>query len=377
MHRLLAFVVALTLLLAAVSARSVAAQGDGAALPQVGDPVTFPLDAEGELGEATVTVEEVIDPFEELADDFAPEDETRYVLATVTVENGGDEVLSVDPATIFVQDADGFIYRAMEEPFAAEETEPAPLVEPADIDGGETAEAAVGFAVPEDAVLTAVYHDPDDDRLITLAVLEPASSGDEGTAEADDDEDAETPEADDATAEANDATAEADDEDADDEGEETPEADDEGTAATSGDLDCGDVETYYDDTDERLVRLNEIVDGLINLDADTAAADPTGTVEQFREHADELEAFAVEQEDEDVPAGLEDLNDAGVEMFETLAEGFDQVADAFEAAFTSGDTSGLAEAQATIIEGGELNAEFVADLNAVAEDCGIETVASS
>src|SRR5262245_5211496 len=108
MRRLFALLVAVLLFGSSLSV--VAAQAVAPANPEIGDDVTF-VDADGNEA-AVLVVEDVVDPFEDSADD-APS-RSHFVLVTLSIENTGEEVLEVDPATVFLQDQDGFLYAAEE-----------------------------------------------------------------------------------------------------------------------------------------------------------------------------------------------------------------------------------------------------------------------
>jgi hypothetical protein len=71
-------------------------------LPEVGTPVVFPLGTDG--GAVTITVTQIVDPFGALGGGTPPAG-IRYVYVGLTVANGGQAPLAVDPKAVFVVDA--------------------------------------------------------------------------------------------------------------------------------------------------------------------------------------------------------------------------------------------------------------------------------
>ena len=356
MRRMVALV-ALALLVASLAGVGRAGAQDAPTLPGVGDPVTFPA-SEGE-GDVTITVTEIVDPFGAFGAGSPPEG-SRYVYVVLTVANGGGEPLTFDPATVFVVDADGFVYRPADlfDPSTASQT-----VEPGgDVEGG------VVFAVPEEAVLAAVYHDPADDRLVLLAVLgaAPAGGGEDG-----DESDGGTADGtDDGEADGDDGTASADD-GGEADGGEADGGEDGGDGATSievGDVDCEEFAPYYEDITARIADVAAIgaqMEDLINL----VQTDPVGAGDTVQGWADDIAALAEEQAQAEVPAGLEDLNAQAVQAMETYADGFSQLA----AGLASLDATALQAVVPVLQEGDDLMTEVEDTLASVAEECGIDT----
>jgi len=173
MRRLLAFLLALTLL-GSLSLAPVAAQDDDATpeadgTPRAGGEETILVDDRGdEL--AAITVEDVIDPFEDFAEFFTPEEDARYVAIEVTVENldQDDDVFAVDPYPFQLTDEDGFVYTYT---FVSREddAEPAEL-ESTEIEPGDSTSGLLFYAVPEDVDLDTLYYNSNE-QLLQLADL--------------------------------------------------------------------------------------------------------------------------------------------------------------------------------------------------------------
>ena len=315
--------------------------------PAVGDAVTFlrDPDAGSAAGTVTITVNQVVDPFAAFGPTVAPAGR-RYVYVGLTIANDGETPLVIDPASFFVQDADGVVARPID-PFAA--TPAAAADRSFTVAAGATEAGGVVFAVREDAVLARLFHDPAPDRLILLASFA-APAGAEPTPTP-------PPAAVDATATVAGDTP-------------TPAAaEDEATGtATAADISCDGFQAYYDETTERIDRLAEVEEELADL-VNTLLANPTGAATTLEGLATEFEGLAADQRDATVPAGAEALNDRIVAMFETYAEGLGQLASGLAAM----NPAALQGAIPLISEADELSREVAAQLDAAAAACGIPT----
>lgn len=118
---------------------------------------------------ASVTVEEIIDPFEAYADNSVPARGNHYVMARVAVTNSGPRALTVDPRAFTLQDGEGFLYV----PVNIQQTEDGslPALERLDLLPGETATGAVGYLVINGVDLDHLLWQPSADRMIVLADL--------------------------------------------------------------------------------------------------------------------------------------------------------------------------------------------------------------
>jgi hypothetical protein len=359
MRRLLTSLVVMTVVLAVAGLaplQFLSVRAQDAALPGVGDPVTFPVDESG--GTATVTVTQVVDPFGSFGAGAAPEGE-RFVYVAIDVANGSDEPLDLDPATIFVVDTEGFVHRPGEA-FNTGEAGGTQTIAP-----GEEVAGGVVVSVPEETTLAAVYHDPAEDRLILLALLTgSAPSGEDGDGDGDGDGGpAATEEPDTGIDDDGDDEEDGDDgdgEDGDGEGgDETPVA--------IEDVDCAAFETYYAETNDRIAQLEAVAAGMEDL-VNLLTTDPTGAGATVQEWADALIALAEEQENAEVPAGLEALNDQTVEMFNTYADAFEQLA----RGLANFDVAAVQAIVPILQEGDALATEVIDQLEALAAQCGIE-----
>jgi hypothetical protein len=272
-----------------------------------------------------MTVSQVVDPFGAFGGGTPPAG-SRYVYVGLTIANGGDGPLTVDPATLFVVDAAGFVYRPSDLFGGAELQTVAP---------GASVAGGVVFAVPEDAVLTAVYHDPAEDRLIWLALLGGAAPVVEttpagGTA---------TP---------------------------VPPA---SVTPVAGDVDCDAFAAYLAGTQERIARLEAIGAEAADL-VSIAMADPFEAATTVQGWADDTAALAEEQAQAAVPAGLEELNNQAVEAFHTYADAFGQLATGLE----NFDPDALGAFQTILTEGDTRMTQTIDALNALAGSCGLDGI---
>lgn len=189
--------------------------------PEQGEPQAI-VDIEGnEI--AALTVTDLVDPFEEYGEFTEPEEGTRFVLATIEVENTGERPFEFSPFDIFVRDTLGRTYGStfvsVEDDFEEEN----PELEDRNMSSGETHSGVLYFVVAEDAELSDVlYQSTGNDTSVLNSIADLSSGGAPADdAAAGDDADA-TPATDDADA-ADDAGT---DTDADADAEETVEADD-------------------------------------------------------------------------------------------------------------------------------------------------------
>ena len=310
--------------------RAATAFAQGVTEPAVGEPVTFLRDpaAGADGGEVTITVDQVVDPFATFGATAAPPG-TRLVFVSLTIANAGDSPLTVDPATFFVQDADGLLSRPID--LATSDTVDSFTVEPdASLAGG------VVFAVGEDAALARLFHDPAPDRLIFLANLA-------GPAVVVPTPDATTPTADNG-------------------GGQTP------VPSGTGEIDCANFAAYYDETKARLDRLEGFSADLETV-VDSILTDPIAATSTIEGLIAELDQFAEEQRNATVPAGAESLNDRIVAMYERYSEGFRQMADGLQTL----DPTAIQAAIPIVSEADDLNQQILTDIAAAAEACGVST----
>lgn len=179
----LAFVVALLVVALAWGAQRPAVAQEGTPAAAESTPEVAYDDADGnEL--ALLAVEEVVDPVDEAPAGATPDDDERYALLALVVENTGEEDLPLDPATFLLRDDDGFLYGAdpdlqdaLQAAAATPEATAAAAETPfadGDLAPGEERAGLIGFAIREDAELAQVLFVPETGRLLILADLDEA-----------------------------------------------------------------------------------------------------------------------------------------------------------------------------------------------------------
>jgi len=137
------------------------------ATPEIGTEIPY-LELDGdEIG--TVTVLDVVDPFDDFSEFFDPEEGTRYVMVEVQVRSIDDDI-EVNPYDFGLLTSDGFLYRPA---FVSRpEGGGGPLdLENTELEEGDDVSGAVFFAVPEEAELGHLTWAPEFDRLLLLLDL--------------------------------------------------------------------------------------------------------------------------------------------------------------------------------------------------------------
>lgn len=120
----------------------------------------------------SITVNEVINPWEDFSEYSKPERGFYYMALNVTVENIGDDEQEFSDFDFMVRDEFGFLYGTT---FASidEESESADIgeLEGDDIDAGDSITGLIIFALPNEGELVDVFYAPYG-RLITIATLD-------------------------------------------------------------------------------------------------------------------------------------------------------------------------------------------------------------
>jgi hypothetical protein len=145
------------------------APGATRARPVIGDSVNYISESGSEIGSLKVT--EMVRPWDEFGEYYAPDSGTEYVAFVIEVTHlgsRGDLIVRADDFRL--QDVDGFLYsRAWVDSGSGAEYVPSdPEI---GIAPGETAEIIVVYQVLSGVDLSAVFWQPDYQRLITLADL--------------------------------------------------------------------------------------------------------------------------------------------------------------------------------------------------------------
>lgn len=177
MHRLL-LIIALLGAFVAGSVGTVAAQdatpegpqagpSGAAGDPAVGEAVVY-VNEQGDEA-AQVSVDEIIDPFEDYDEGAGPERGSRYVAVRITVEATGEDAVEVSTFDIGLQDSQGFfVGDALV--FRTEEQEEAdPELEDANLAPGDSVSGLLFFAIFEENTIDHIFWQPESGRLITLA----------------------------------------------------------------------------------------------------------------------------------------------------------------------------------------------------------------
>jgi len=301
-----ALALAIAALLVPALAAAALAQADGAA-PGVGTAVPF-VGTEGSTL-AEITIDSVVDPFEDYDPNSPPDRAYHVVLLTITVANTGSRPFAFDPNAVAIQDADGFLSRPRYVPRTEESLAALPDYPAGEVPPGDTVSGALAYQALNGLALHTVVYLPASDRLVVLASLTRASTA---SVPADTDADA-------ATAEASADTAAGDGASQD--------------ASASG-LDCAIAEDWATGTGERLDSVALLVEELETFDRDTA--DPA----RLAEMGDEFQALANDQATARIPPELAAANDGFVDAYEAYAAAFAIVAQAAE----DGDIDAVATA---------------------------------
>src|SRR5215216_4863171 len=158
--------------------------------PALGETVSI-VDSEG--GSGSVTVSEVVDPFEDVEPGQTPTEGGRFVMVTLVYENTSDGRFFVEPYGLLLRDEDGNLWSSTSVT-RLEGTELVPDITSAQLAPGDRLSGAVVFVVPEGTGLAGIYTSPVSGQLLQLADLESGAADEAGAAtDATDDESAGIP----------------------------------------------------------------------------------------------------------------------------------------------------------------------------------------
>lgn len=135
--------------------------------PAVGDAVAYVNEQGDEV--AQITVDEIIDSYEEYEEGYDPERGTRYVAVRFTVEATGEDPVPVEIYDLSLVDSQGFwigydsVYRT------AEQEADDPPLEDTELAPGDSVTGLVFFVVFEENDVDQVIWQPEGDRLIPVA----------------------------------------------------------------------------------------------------------------------------------------------------------------------------------------------------------------
>jgi hypothetical protein len=287
--------------------------------PAPGESVAI-VDSEG--GSGSVTVSEVVDPFEDVDPSQAAPEDGRFVMVTLVYENTSDGKFFVEPYGLLLRDANGNLWSATSVT-RLEESELVPDITSAQLAPGDRLSGAVIFVVPEGTDLAGIYTSPVSGQLIQLADLE-SDSADEATV-------------------TEDSTAES-----------------VATPAASADIGaCAGLEPWLTSARERIQRASEM-----SLE-DATLED----LESLAEHVDEYAAMAEAQLTDQAPPEAEAAAKALVATFQAYSDSIDQILGANE---PGKDVAlELTEGMNTFNDAGSRLNEIEAELDRIAAECGL------
>ena len=176
MPRPIAFAAALFLAVSVMFSSLAEARAQMSA-PTLGTPIPY-VDADG-VARGSITVTEIIDPFEQYNPDYPPEAGSRVVAVTVAFDADAGDRFEVTPWAVVLQDSDGFIWTQGSVLFAADML--IPELTSQTLAPGSRITGIVGFVLPDGAEPARVFYQPESSRLIALAELSdvtPPSLGD-------------------------------------------------------------------------------------------------------------------------------------------------------------------------------------------------------
>jgi uncharacterized protein DUF4352 len=304
----------------------------------LGDPVTLYTTDYAE--EASVTTEDVVDNFDDLASGAKPQSGLKFVGVTVTFENTGEEAFTPNPGSVFLGTTDG-IFWAPESSVdrSSDAIDETPDLTDDPVDAGDSVTGFVGFQIPEDLDIAYVMYLPDTTRLIRIY---DANVEDNGTATAGEDNKNDgglgpigktTP---------------------------TPSSGSKKTPTASGD-ECAGATDWQDVTLDTLGTWGGVFRNLDLSNPDAAAANDA------RDGADTIRDLVAQQRDSNPPPAAEELNDMLVQAYEDSAQALEDIADAIDA----GDSAAFQDAIQTISDiGSSFTEGDVADtLNELKSTC--------
>jgi Domain of unknown function (DUF4352) len=297
-------------------------EGDVAA---EGDAVEI-INSDGSPG-GTITVDERIEPLEGVSS--GAERGFEFVGITVTIENTGDQPLSIEPYSFYITDEEGFSYTSYgayrdEEAEAALPSLPyGTVVEP-----GAAITGLVSYQILNGTKIGLVYYAPSYDRHVRLAEYAddraPGLTGEEPTFEV-------TPADEDFSSD-----------------EETP------VAVTPG---CEGVLEWAESSIPLILAWSEAYFTVADFVDSGNGLSPADA----RDAADAAAGLAAAQEEIDVPDIAQDGQDALISVFEQTATGLDDLATALE----NGDDAGIDAARSNLAaiatavdDGGEFDKPF-------------------
>ena len=135
--------------------------------PQLGETVALP-DSQGGVG--SVTVSDVVDPFDAVEEGQTPPEGTRFVQVTLVYENSSDGRFFIEPYGLLLRDANGDLWNSTSVS-RPNESEIVPDLSSAQLAPGDRLSGVVTFAVPVGVGVTGIYDSPVSGQFLQLAAL--------------------------------------------------------------------------------------------------------------------------------------------------------------------------------------------------------------
>jgi len=288
--------------------------------PALGESVAI-VDSEG--GSGSVTVTEVVDPFEDVDPSQAAAADGRFVMVTLAYENTSEGRFFVEPYGLLLRDANGNLWSATSVT-RLEESELIPDITSAQLAPGDRLSGAVVFVVPEGVGLAGLYTSPVSGQLLQLADLNGGSA----------------------------AVVTGTEDNTDDESTGTPVA----STAAGG---CADLDRWLAGARERIQRAGEM-----SLE-DATLED----LDSLAEHVDEYAAMAEEQIADQAPPEAEAAAKALAATLQAYSDSVDQILGANDP--DKDAASELTEGMNTFNDAGSRLNAIETELNTIAADCGL------
>jgi hypothetical protein len=288
--------------------------------PALGESVSI---VDSKDGNGSVTVSDVVDPFEDVDPSQTPPEGGRFVMVTLVYENTSDGRFFVEPYGLLLRDQDGNLWSATSVT-RLEETELVPDITSAQLAPGDRLSGAVVFVVPEGIGLAGIYTSPVSGQLLQLADLESGSPNEGGAAtKATDNETAGTPAA----------------------------------STTTGA--CADLEQWLVGARQRIQRAGEM-----SLE-DATLENP----DSLADHVDEYAAMAKAQLADQAPPEAAAAGKALAATLQAYSDAIDQIVSAND---PGKDVAlELTEAMNTFNDAGSRLNDVEAELNKIAGECGL------
>ena len=136
----------------------------GTSVPELGDEAT--AYAEGEAY-ASLAVTDYVDPFEDYGEFYEPDADSRYIAATVSVENLiPNDGIDISTYQFYLQTVEGLLLSSTY--IEVSDDSDLDVLEDGRIAGGESTAGTVFFLVPEDVEITGVIFQPQYDVVVNL-----------------------------------------------------------------------------------------------------------------------------------------------------------------------------------------------------------------